>query len=63
MQKYNTDELRLLAMAVASNIVTVLVLGGIVQWSAELTAGIMASINSILILLAYIIKPTGSTGN
>lgn len=60
MGKYNTDTLRLLAMAAVGNIITVLVLGGVVHWTSELTAGIMASINSLLLFAAYAIKPTGN---
>lgn len=60
MSKYNTDEIRLLTMAVVSNVVTILVLGGIVNWTAELTSGVMAAVNSILLLASYIVKPTGN---
>lgn len=58
MKNLNVDTLRLLIMQVVTNIVTVLVLGGIVDWTAELTAAVMAIVNSTLLLLAYVIKPS-----
>ena len=54
----NTDTVRLMFMAIATNVVTVLVLGDLVAWSAELTAAIMAVINSTALMVAYIVKPT-----